>query len=70
MNDIKIECLKEDARPAFVLDDVKRADFFHINAPRVADRPIFVLANVEDFSVTQSKTVADTTLGRVDKKEL
>ena len=70
MNDIKIVSLKEDARPAFVMEGVKNADFFHINTTRHGDTPIFALNNVEDFSVTQSKMVADTNLGKVDKKEL
>ena len=70
MNDIKIKCQKEDARPAFVLDDVKQADFFHINAPRTAANPVFVLNNVEDFSVTASPAIPDTRLQKAEKKEI
>lgn len=67
MNGIKIECLEEDARPAFVLEDVHGADFSRINVPRSGDRPVFVLNNVENFSVTGSKSVPDTKLEKVDK---
>ena len=70
MNDVKIICEKQDARPAFVLDDVRQADFFHINAPRTAGSPIFALKNVEDFSVTGGKSVPDTELEKVEKKEI
>src|ERR1017187_5686850 len=70
MNDIKIVCQKEDARPAFVLDDVQQADFFHINAPRNGGTPLFVLNNVEEFSVTGSKSVPDAKLEKAEKKDI
>jgi hypothetical protein len=56
-------------RPAFVLSDVKGADFRHIKAQRAADAPAFALKNVEDFSVQQSKGVPDTRLERVSEKK-
>jgi polygalacturonase len=70
MNGIKVEYLKEDARPSFVLDTVQHVDFFHINTPHAAGGPVFVLTNVEDFSVAGSKDVPDTKLEKVEKKEL
>ncbi len=70
MNDIKIVSQMEDARPAFVLDDVREADFFHINALRNAAAPVFDLHNVEEFSVTSSKSVPDTKLEKADNKEI
>ena len=33
LSDIEIAAMNEDARPAFVLQDVEGADFFHIKAP-------------------------------------
>jgi hypothetical protein len=70
MNDIKIECLKDDARPGFVLDTVQHADFFRINASHATGSPSFVLSNVEDFSVAGSKGVPDTRIEKVGKKDL
>ena len=60
VNNVEISSLKEDARPAFVLEDVQSADFFRVRTPRVASVPTFALTNVTDFTVFRSKHVADT----------
>jgi polygalacturonase len=70
MCDIKIASEKEDARPAFVLDDVQQADFFHIKTPKVSGVPTFALNNVEDFSVERSRPLADTHIEKVPAKEI
>ena len=69
MNSVEVSYAKEDLRPAFVLNDVKGADFLHIKAQRAADAPAFVLKNVEDFSVQQSKGVPDTRIERAEQKK-
>jgi polygalacturonase len=68
MNDVKIVCEKEDARPAFVLDDLQHADFLHIKLPE-SSSPVFVLSNVEDFSISRSRPLPDTDLKNVERKE-
>lgn len=70
MNDVKIIAQQEDARPAFVLDQVQEADFFRIKTPKVANVPTFVLKEVEEFRVSQSNTVPDTHLDKADNKNL
>jgi polygalacturonase len=70
INDVEIQCAKEDARPAFVLDDVTRADFFRVTAPRVQGKPVIVLNNVRDFSVNRSKSVPDSEIESTERKEL
>ncbi len=70
INDVEIQSAKEDARPAFVLDDVSRADFFRVTAPRVPGKPVFALSNVKDFSVNRSKSVPDSEIESVERKEL
>jgi polygalacturonase len=71
MRDIEISALKEDARPAFVLSDVQGASFSHIKIPaHASDVPAFVLSNVEDFNVNQSKPVADTQIDRADQQRV
>ncbi|HEY6187586.1 MAG TPA: glycoside hydrolase family 28 protein [Pyrinomonadaceae bacterium] len=65
---IEVSFLKEDQRPAFVLEDVKGADFFHVRAQQTEGVPTFSLKNVSDFSVQQSRPVADTRLDRVEQK--
>jgi polygalacturonase len=70
MSDIEIVSLKEDARPAMVLNDVQGADFSHIRIPHVASVPSFVLNKVEDFSLTRSKPLPDTQIDRAEQKKL
>ncbi len=70
VNNVEIATLKEDARPAFVLEDVQSADFFRVRTPRVANVPTFALTNVTDFTVARSKHVADTQLDHADQKKL
>lgn len=70
MTGLKVEHSNDDARPAFVLNDVQGADFGRVKVPFAAGVPTFVLNDVRDFSVFQSKPVPDTELPRADSKEL
>ncbi len=70
MHDIEVSFAKDDLRPAFALDNVKGVDLRGLKAQRVADVPMFILKNVEDFSVQQSKGIPDTRLDRVVEKKI
>lgn len=70
IRDVEVKYIKEDLRPAFVLDDVQGAHLVHVKAARAPGVPYFVLKNVEDFSVHLSKPVADTELEKVAQKQL
>jgi len=70
MNDIEVRYLKQDQRAAFVLNDVKDADFFHLRAETFQNTPTFVLKNVQNFGVLQSPPINDTRLERVELKRL
>jgi polygalacturonase len=69
MSHVEIANAAPDARPAFYLHDVKRADFFAITAPRAADGA-FSLHQVKDLRIAWSRAAADTTLATVDNKSL
>jgi hypothetical protein len=69
MRDIEIKSLQEDHRPAFVLDDVDGADFTHVKIPR-SDGDSFVLKNVREFSVAQSRPIPDTYLEHETEKKI
>ena len=69
MNDVSVSYLKDDARPAFVMNDVKGADFYRLRAQHGADLPTFSLKEIENFSVQQSWPLPDTRLERVDVKK-
>jgi polygalacturonase len=67
MSHVEIACAAPDARPAFYLSEVERADFFAITAPRAADGA-FALNGVKDLRIGWSRAAADTTLSSADQK--
>ncbi|HZQ18434.1 MAG TPA: glycoside hydrolase family 28 protein [Terriglobales bacterium] len=68
MRDIEIKPIQDDARPAFVLDDVDSADFTHVRVPRGTSG--FLLKNVKDFDVMQSRPIPNTYLENAPEKSL
>jgi len=69
MSHVEIATVAADARPAFYLKDVERADFFAITAPRGSDGS-FALNDVKDFRIGWSRAAADVTLGSVENKTI
>jgi polygalacturonase len=70
LNDVEVGFAKSDLRPAFVLDDVKRARFNNVEAQRGPEVPVFSLKDVDGFRAWHSGSVPDVTLGRVPEKKL
>jgi polygalacturonase len=66
---VEIANTTADARPAFHLNDVERADFFAVTAPRTADGAI-ALHGVKDLRIGWSRAAADTTQSSIDNKTL
>jgi polygalacturonase len=69
MSHVEIANATPDARPPFYLQDVNRADFFSITAPRSTDGA-FALHSVGDLRIGWSRAAADVTLPSVDNKVL
>jgi polygalacturonase len=69
MSHVELATLTPDARPAFYLEDVARADFFSITAPRTADGA-FALHDVKDLRIGWSRAAADTVLDTADSKTI
>ncbi|MCM3873172.1 MAG: glycoside hydrolase family 28 protein [Pyrinomonadaceae bacterium] len=69
LDNVEVSYAQEDLRPAFVLNDVNGADFFHVKAQLAKDTHAFVLQNVSDFSTYQCKGVPDMRLERVEQKK-
>jgi polygalacturonase len=69
MSHVEIANSTPDARPAFYLADVERADFFAVTAPRGTDGT-FALHGVKDLRIGWSRAAADTTLAIADDKML
>jgi polygalacturonase len=70
MDNVEVSYMKQDLRPAFLLSDVSGAEFHRISALHAPDVPTFLLKDVEDFSVLQSKPLPDTRLERVKQGKL
>jgi polygalacturonase len=70
LNNFEVSYIDAEQRPAFVLNDVDGADFFHVKAERSKDASVFVLKNVSDFRAYQCEGVQDTRLERVEQKKL
>jgi polygalacturonase len=73
MSHVEIANTTPDARPAFYLHDVERADFFAITAPRTAAQSgngVFALHDVKDLRIGWSRAAADIVLDTIDTKML
>jgi len=69
-DNVEIEAAKPDGRPAFVLEDVRDADFFRIRTPVEADTPVFALHNVADLAVHMCRSVPDIQLPHAERSTL
>lgn len=68
LSNVEVGFITEDLRPAFHLEDVRGATFLGVAAQKAADVPTFVLKNVEDFNVHNSRPVPDTRVERTESK--
>lgn len=70
MHDIQVSFMKDDLRPPFILDDVKNAVFYDIQASRTAGAPAFLMKNVEAISIDKVNGVASTEIKSAETKKL
>jgi hypothetical protein len=70
IDNIEVRFDRPDTRPAYVLRDVTNADIHHSRADQAPGAPTVVLDNVDQFTITSSRPVADTHLDHVSHKEL
>jgi len=68
-DNVEVSFANEDARPAFVLDDVSSASFFRIKAQTMPGVNAFSLTNVSDFGIWQSGKIKDTQIDRAEKQQ-
>jgi len=67
IHDVAVTYLKDDARPAFVLDDVDGIEISHIKPQTAAGASTFLLKDVRDFGLHASYPLADK---RIDSIKL
>ncbi|OLB80615.1 MAG: exo-poly-alpha-D-galacturonosidase [Actinobacteria bacterium 13_2_20CM_2_71_6] len=70
LDNVEVRYEQPDTRPAIVVRHAADVDFHHDRADKTADVPTFLLDDVDGFSVTDSRPVAETHLDHVDHKEL
>jgi polygalacturonase len=68
MSHVEVQPAAVDARPAFYLESVNRADFFAITAP--TNPPAFALKNVTDLRIAFSRAAKDTQLATATNQSL
>ena len=61
-NNVEVTFLKDDQRPAFILDDVKGVEFNFVKASKTASVPTLILKNVKSISLFRSLSVPDKQL--------
>ncbi len=70
MSDVEVTYLKDDSRSPFILSDVKGSELRHIKARHGKGVPAFILTNVEDFSLQQSRPLPDRNVKRAKRQRL
>jgi len=70
MNNVKIQAQKDDIRPAFVLEDVRDAEFVGVRAPHAEGRPTYLLRDVGEFRLHRCRPVGDVEIGEAREKVL
>ena len=70
MHDVQISYMKEEPRPPFILEDVKGAMFFDIQAEKNDAAPVFMMKNVQDIHIEKVKGTNDTKIKKVDNKKV
>ncbi|MFO7657129.1 MAG: glycoside hydrolase family 28 protein [Bacteroidales bacterium] len=70
LNNVEIRYMEDDPRPAFILDNVKNADFNNVKTTKKKDVPTFVLKNVYNFNTNRCEAVPDSKVKTAELKKL
>ena len=70
MHDVQISYDKPEPRPPFILEDVKSAIFFDIQAEKDSDVPVFMMKNVQDINIEKVKGAKDTQIKNSENKKI
>ena len=69
MTNVEVSYLKEDLRPAFVLEDVKGAEFSLVKGQHTPGVPVFRVKDVVDFTLFHCGLLPDTRAAKIDRKD-
>jgi hypothetical protein len=67
---VDVSVMKEDRRPAFVMDQAKAIELNHVKLQRVAGMHAIVLLNVKDIKISGGGSVPDVKVPAAAHKEL
>jgi polygalacturonase len=70
LHDVQLSFMQDDFRPPFILDDVKGAIFYDIQAQKNADASYFILNNVSNVNIYRVENVKDIFIKSAAKKNL
>lgn len=68
LRDVEFSYDKDDARPAFLLDDVTRTDVDYVRAQRAPGGLTFLLKGVNDFVLRNAPGLKDVRRERVERE--
>jgi len=69
LSNVEVGLLREDGRPAFVLDQVNGASFEDVRAQKAAGVSTFVLRNVDNFETRHCQPVGDAQVAHAAQRE-
>lgn len=69
VSNVEVSYIKDDVRPAFVLDDVKGAEFDMVKAQHGSGVPMFRVKNSSDLVLFRCGDLADTRAAKVEKQD-
>lgn len=68
LNNVEISFLGSESRPAFFVNDVKGISLRNTKAQKGNGSSLFVLQQVEDFTIKDCKSVPDKTIAKAEKE--
>lgn len=70
LNNVEMSFMKEDRRPAFVIEQAEGIELNHVRAQKVAGVPSVVLINVKDFKTSGGGSLPDIRLPAAERREM
>ncbi len=70
MHDVQVSYMNDDYRPPFILDDVKGAIIYDVQAEKAAGASLFMLKNVQDIDIAKTAGVKDVFIRNSVRKDL
>jgi hypothetical protein len=70
LNNVDVGFMKEDRRPAFVLDNVEKVELEHCKAARAEGIPALVLMKAKGIRVRATEGIADFQGDAATRKEM